>query len=75
MKFILLDLRAGEHVFCWQEDPSKIQQGRNSGKWLKVEIIPDKGSMAVVNTGADHISGKHKQDEETLGHCGFGRTS
>ena len=39
MKFVPPDLRAGEHVFYWQEDPSKIQQGRNSGKWLMVEII------------------------------------
>ena len=23
MKFVLPDLRAGEQVFCWQEDPSK----------------------------------------------------
>ena len=29
----------------WQEDPSKIQQGRKSGKWLKVDI------NAVKNTG------------------------
>ena len=39
MKFVLPDLRVGESVFCWQEDPSKIQQGRKSGKWLKVEIL------------------------------------
>ena len=52
MKFVSPALRTGEHVFYWQEDPSKIQQGRKSGKWLKVEIIAVKGSMAVVNTGA-----------------------
>ena len=34
-----------------QEDPSKIQQGRKSGKWLKVEIIAVKGSMVVISTG------------------------
>ena len=51
MKFVRPDLRAGDHVFYWQEDPSKIQQGRKSGIWLKVEIIAVKGSMAVVNTG------------------------
>ena len=39
-------------MFYWQEDPSKIQQGRKSEKWLKVEIIAVKGSMAVVNTAA-----------------------
>ena len=46
MKFVTPDLRAGEHVFHWQEDPSKIQQGRKSRRWLKVEI------MAVISTGA-----------------------
>ena len=39
-------------LFHWQEDPSKILQRRSCGKWLKVEIIAVKGSMAVVNTGA-----------------------
>ena len=32
VKFVLPDLRVGESVFYWQEDPSKIQQGRKSGK-------------------------------------------
>ena len=52
MKFVPPDLRVGESVFCWQEDPSKIQQGRKSGKWLKVEIIAVKGAMVVISTGA-----------------------
>ena len=52
MKSVPADLLTGEQVFYWQEDPSKIQQGRKSGKWLKVEIIAVKGPMAVVNTGA-----------------------
>ena len=51
MKFAPPDTRAGEQVFYGQEDPSKIQQGRTSGKWLKVEIIAVKGPMVVVNTG------------------------
>ena len=51
MKFVPPDLRAGENVFCWQEDPSKIQQGRKSGKWLKVEIIAIKGGLEGINTG------------------------
>ena len=33
------DLPVGEQVFYWQQDPSKIQQGRKSAKWFKVEII------------------------------------
>ena len=55
MKFVPPDLRAGENVSHCQEHPSKIQQGRKSGKWLKVEIIAVKGSMAVVNTGATTV--------------------
>ena len=51
-----------------------IQQGRKSGKWLKVEIIAVKGSMSVVNTGATifqaNIS-KPRRPSDT----GFGRTS
>ena len=38
-------------MFHWQEIPSKIQQGRTSGKRLKVEIIAVKGPMVVSNTG------------------------
>ena len=39
-------------MFYWQEDPSIIQQGRKSGKWLKVEIVAIMGPMAVINTGS-----------------------
>ena len=39
MKFVPNEPRAREHVFYWQEDPSKIHQGRKSGKLLKVEVI------------------------------------
>ena len=52
MKFVLPDLRVGEQVFHWQEDPSKIQQGRKSGKWLKVTITAVKDPMMVISTGA-----------------------
>ena len=31
MKFVPPDLCTGEHVFCGEEDPSKIKQGRKSG--------------------------------------------
>ena len=33
MKCAPPDLRVGEQVLDWQEDPCKIQQGRKSGKW------------------------------------------
>ena len=51
MKFVPPDLRVVESVYYWQEDQRKIQQGRKSGKWLRVEIIAVKGSMVVINTG------------------------
>ena len=73
MKFVLPDLQAGENVFHWQEDPSKIQQGRTSGKGLKVEIIAV--SMADVNTGATIVQANISKLQEAVGHCGFGRTS
>ena len=50
MKFVPPDLRVGEQVFYWQQDPSKIQHGRKSGEWLKVEIIAVQGPMVVINT-------------------------
>ena len=52
MKFVPPDLQVGESVFYWQEDPNKIQQGRKSGKWLKVEVLAVKGPMVVISTGA-----------------------
>ena len=52
MEFVVPDFRVGQQVFHWQEDPSKIQQGLKSGKWLKVEIMAVKGPMVVINTGA-----------------------
>ena len=52
MKFVPPDLRVGESVFHWQEDQKKIQQGRKSGKWSKVEIVAVKGPMFVISTGA-----------------------
>ena len=75
MKCVPNDLRVGEQVFYWQDDPSKIQQGRKSEKWLKVEIIAVEDPMVVINTGTSHFSGKCQQATETVGHSGSGRTS
>ena len=67
MKFVP-DLRVRERVCHWQEDPSKIQQGRKSGKWLKVEIIAVKGTMAVISTGASICHVSVNKIEKTFGH-------
>ena len=48
-------LRARENVFFWQEDPIKIQQGRKSGKWSKVEIIAVKALHDSYQHRCDHI--------------------
>ena len=52
MKFVPPSLRIGQQVFYWRDDTSKIQQGRESGKWLKVEIIAVKSVVVVISTGA-----------------------
>ena len=56
-------------MFYWQEDPSKIQQGRKSGRWLKEEILAVNGPMVVCSTGAS-IS-KCMQTKKTFGHSGL----
>ena len=74
MQFVPPDLRVGERVFYWQEDPSIIQQGRKSGRWLKVEILAVKGPMVVISTGASIFqvtASKLRRPLET----GSGRTS
>ena len=75
MKFVPPDLRAGDNVFDWQDDPSKIQQGRKSGKWLKVKIIVVKESMELISVGATIFQANVDHGKETFGHCGFGRIS
>ena len=75
MKFVPPDLRVVESVFYWQEDPSKVQQGRKSGKWLRVDVIAVKGPMVVINTAASIFSSKCQQSTKTIGHCGSGRIS
>ena len=52
MKFVPPDLRAGESVSYWQEDPSKMQQGRKFGKRLKGGDFCCQGAMGVICTGA-----------------------
>ena len=62
MKFVLPDFRAGE-----QEDPSKIQQGRKSGKVVEGGNHCSQGPHGRCQYRCDHTSGKHKQ-AETVGH-------
>ena len=66
IKFVPPDLRAREQVFYWQADLNKIKQGRKSGRWLKVEIIAVQGPHGCFQYRCYHISGKHKQAEETV---------
>ena len=51
-EFVPPDLRVGQQVLNWQEDPTKFHQGTTSGKWLTVEILAVKGPMVVISTGA-----------------------
>ena len=59
MKFVPPDLRTGQHVFYWQEDPNKFQQDGWSFKFYCFL----------------HFSSKCKQTKKTFRHGGFGRTS
>ena len=54
----------------------QIQQGRKSGRWLKVEILAVKGPMVVISTGASIFSNKCKQMKKTSGQwiCSHDRT-
>ena len=61
-------------MFYWQGDPSKIQQGRKSGKWLKVERLDVKGLMVVIRTGASICQVNASKLGRPLG-TGSGRTS
>ena len=54
-------------MFYWQEDPSKIQQGRKSGTWLKVEIIAVKGPTGSYQNRCEHCSGRCEQVKKTFG--------
>ena len=75
MKFVPPDLRVGESMSYWQEDPNKLQQRRKSGRWLQVEIIAVKGPMAVISTGASISEVNASNLKKTFGHIGSGRTS
>ena len=56
MKFVPPDLRARENVFYWQEDPSNIQHGRKSGRWLKVGYFCDQKALWQAVTALDLLS-------------------
>ena len=59
MKFVPPDLRMGEHVFHWQEDSSKIQQGRKFGKWVEGgDYCCQRAPLVVINTGISTFTGK-----------------
>ena len=53
--------------FTGQEDPSKTQQGRKSGKWMKVDISAVEGSMEVISTGASIIQANANKLRGPLG--------
>ena len=46
---VLPDLPLGEQVFYWQQDPSKVQQGRKSGKWSQPNSCLVHGLVVVCD--------------------------
>ena len=75
MKFGPPKLRVREQMFYWHDDPSKIQPGRKSGKWLEVEIIAVKGPMFVISTGTSIFQVNASKPRKTVGQFGSGKTS
>ena len=74
MKFVPSHHSSGEtSVFYWQEHPNKIQQGRKSGKWLKVEITAVKGPKIVISAGASNFQVNASKLSTTFGQCGSGK--
>ena len=71
MKFVPPDLRAGEEVLLTrraEQDPTRTEI------WKMVESGNhcSQGLDGWCQYRCDHISGKHKQAEETIRHCGSG---
>ena len=66
MKFVPPDLRVGEQVFHWQEDPSKIQQGRKSGKMVEGGDYCGQRLHGGYQHWCFHFSGKCKQATKSL---------
>ena len=52
MKFVPPDLRTGEHVFYWQEDPSKYPARKEVWKMVEGWNSCCQGSMVVISIGA-----------------------
>ena len=67
MQFVPPDLRVGERVFYWQEDPSIIQQGRKSGRWLKVGDSCCQRSYGSYQYWCVYFSSYCKQTKKTSG--------
>ena len=68
VKFVFPDLRLVETVFYWQEDLSKIQQGRKSGKIFEGGNYSCERLHGGYQYRCDHFSCKCKQTEKTCGH-------
>ena len=75
MKFVPPDLREGRKCVSLARRSNKIQQGRKSGKWLKVENIVCHGSHGCCQYWSVFFSGECKQTKMTFGLSGLGRTS
>ena len=76
MKFVPPDLRAEEHDICFtgkmiRTRSSKNENLENGWRWKSLQS----NAPWLVSIKCEHISSKHKQPEDTIGHCRFERTS
>ena len=41
----------GDRVFFWQEDPSRIKQGKKLGVWIRARVVAVDGAEVTIDTG------------------------
>ena len=42
---------AGDRVYYWQVDKSKIKHGATSGRWFKARVLSQEGAICAIDTG------------------------
>ena len=42
---------AGDRVYYWPVDNSKIKHGVTSGRWFKARVLSQEGAICVIDTG------------------------
>ena len=48
---------AGDRVYYWQIDTSRIKHGTTSGRWFKARVLSQEGTICVIDTGTTVFAG------------------